>query len=372
MFSAKLFDGSLFQDPSPLCSDFIAQAVSIFVSSLHRPFLISHLIHPDSGEQVPLHDTLSTDTVYYLFFDYHTVRPWMKEEFINIEAISELPQAIRHLEKHKDKIDYKRLSKNHAAGHLLWEKRDDPECFDWPYLCKNPADQVIDLMERYPEYVHWPAACVNENPGIIRFLERNLSRIHWNCLSRNPVTLPLLLKYPQNISWADFSANPAAIPYLCEHPDRINLHELCSNPNGMDLIIERLDQMMPVDWRIVSRANHPYIDQLLEKVHGKEDIKEYLCWWSLSKNPSAIRYLIKYNLPINHSVFVNPHPEIISFVFLKSMIPFDLDRNDELLRNPSAIKYIETEHILDYIIEQNKSSFWKHLSHNPAIYCPPL
>jgi hypothetical protein len=364
MFTAKLLEGTLFQDPSPICSQFLANAITLYTQPKHRPFLIIHLIHPETGEKVNDEELLSPDCIYYLLFDYHTVRPWVKEELSNFYNISSMPAAIRHLEKHKEHINYKQLSRNSAAGELLWEKRDDPECFDWVWLCKNPAPKVIPLMELHRTYVHWPSVCVNQNPDVLPFLEKYLMYVNWSSLSTNPIAIPLLLKYPQNIDWSAFSSNPASIPYLLEHPERINLHELCKNSNATDLLIERIDQFMPVDWLTISRSSNPRILEILELVPS--DRFDLLDFVSLSVNPLTIEYVMKHDI-IHESLFLyNKHPDILQYckrVFGENFYT----GNHLIFQNPYTIDYMEEN--LDWVI---KSVKWYHLSMNPAIYCPPL
>lgn len=382
LFTAKLLEGTLFQDPSPTCVEFLSKAIQLYSSPRYQPFLIISLIHPEEERKLELDEVLSPDLIYYMIFDYHTVLPWIKEEMINLSIHSENPFAIRHLEKHQDKINYKRLCLNHAAGHLLWEKRDDPEIFDWYHLCKNTADEAIWLMEMYPEYIQWPAISTNQNPAILSFLEKNIQHIYWSYLSRNPIAIPLLIKYPENIDWTTFSGNPSAIPYLIQHPERINLHELCCNHNATELIIERLDQFLPVDWRIISR--HPSIVHILDHLINiigmtEEQLVSKLDWSELSKNSCVIEFLIKYPSRIlNHIIpFThNRHPSIvekligmIGEVNLRTQI-LENFRPSEILRNPSAIEYVES--IKEYLITADNNILWKKLAHNPGIYCPPL
>ena len=60
------------------------------------------------------------------------------------------------------------------------------------------------------------------NPAAIHILEQNMDKIDWNSLSRNPAAIHLLEKNVHKIDWLWLSINPAAIHLLRKNVDKIN------------------------------------------------------------------------------------------------------------------------------------------------------
>jgi len=78
-----------------------------------------------------------------------------------------------------DKIDWKRLSANHKAIHLL---EANPDKINWKWLSRNPA--AIHLLEANLDKVNW--MWLSLNSAAIHLLEANLDKVNWMWLSRNP------------------------------------------------------------------------------------------------------------------------------------------------------------------------------------------
>ena len=83
------------------------------------------------------------------------------------------------MEENKDKIDWKYLSRNTNAIHLL-EKNQDK--IDWYYLSSNP--NAIHLLEQNQDKIDW--YFLSSNPNAIHLLEKNQDKIYWSSLSFNP------------------------------------------------------------------------------------------------------------------------------------------------------------------------------------------
>jgi hypothetical protein len=74
-----------------------------------------------------------------------------------------------------DKLDWKRLSSNPAAIHLLEKNMSK---VNWIWLSRNPA--AIHLLEKNLNKVDW--WWLSSNPAAIHLLEKNLSKVDWGML----------------------------------------------------------------------------------------------------------------------------------------------------------------------------------------------
>ena len=83
------------------------------------------------------------------------------------------------LEANQDRLNWKLLSINPAAIHLLEANLDK---IDWDFLSTNSA--AIHLLEANPDKIDW--AELSENPAAIHLLEANQNKIEWWTLSVNP------------------------------------------------------------------------------------------------------------------------------------------------------------------------------------------
>ena len=78
-----------------------------------------------------------------------------------------------------DKIDWRMLSENPSAIHLLEANQDK---IDWTWLSGNPS--AIHLLETNQDKIHW--RWLSTNPAAIDLLEANQDKIYFRFLSKNP------------------------------------------------------------------------------------------------------------------------------------------------------------------------------------------
>ena len=84
----------------------------------------------------------------------------------------------------QDKIDWRWLSSNPAAIHMLEANQYK---IDWFWLSQNPA--AIHLLETNQDKINW--CLLSQNPAAIHLLEANQDKINWYWLSRNPAIFEL-------------------------------------------------------------------------------------------------------------------------------------------------------------------------------------
>ena len=193
-------------------------------------------------------------------------------EFINIQNLAQYntnPEAILLFEnKLRTHTHIICLSSNPNGIYLL---ESYPDSINWWSLSKNPNG--LALLNANPDKINWSGLSANPNPDSIHMLEANPDKIDWTELSYNPSGMALLEANPDKIIWSGLSANPNGIILLKANPDKINWDSLSSNPNGIHLLKNNITN-------------------------------KYICWWSLSKNPSIFE-------PDTKQYYVNLQNKII-------------------------------------------------------------
>ena len=79
----------------------------------------------------------------------------------------------------KDKINWRQLSRNPNAIHLLEQNKDK---INWDYLSENP--NAIHLLEQNKDKINW--WYLSRNPNAIHLLGQNKDKFDWCFLSQNP------------------------------------------------------------------------------------------------------------------------------------------------------------------------------------------
>jgi rhodanese-related sulfurtransferase len=141
-----------------------------------------------------------------------------------------------------DKIDWRELSRNPAAMHIL----NDPKYYtylDWLYVVgnKNAAELIKNNFN-----LHILDACSYDlyaNPHLIDVIEQNMEKINWNGLSENYNAIHILEKNLDKINWYCLSENHNAIHLLEKNLDKINdtsrfCWGLSGNKNAFKLLLQ--------------------------------------------------------------------------------------------------------------------------------------
>lgn len=156
---------------------------------------------------------------------------------IDWSGLSANPNAIEILKSNLNKIDWNWLSTNPSAFELLymnqnkinWWKICSNECpkvvklliepmvqcitksgfkhkdkIDWKLLSRNPS--AIHIMHQYEDMIDW--SFLSPNLNAIDIIESNLDRVNWEYLSANPHAIHLLKANLCEIDWGRFSKNP--------------------------------------------------------------------------------------------------------------------------------------------------------------------
>jgi hypothetical protein len=189
-----------------------------------------------------------------------------------------------------------RIIKRVDSLNIIYEP-SKPPC---NYLSKSGVTkiQLVDMHEPlrnrqcdiYGKLWHDLNRC-KDNVWVTELLIENPDKIFWPdfCMHENQEAIDFIMKNPHQIEWVPFSSNPWAIEILSDpnNQEKIRWDVLCLNPAAMDMI---------------------------EKRFIENPIDNGLNFSKLSRNPSAIEFLMK-------------HPELISF--------------DYLCANPNGIPLIE-------------------------------
>lgn len=289
---------------------------------------------------------------------------------LNSKFLELNPRAIHFIEKHLDRIDYFNLCKNTNAIHLIEEQ--DFMYLDMCLLSRKAS--AVPLLEKKKYRINWKSLSINTeashlmkynldkidwddiayNIGAIPLIEKNLHRLStrgWRILSKNPEAVPILKKNIHKIDWSSLSLNPQAIDLLKNNIDKIEWHTLSKNPMGIPIIENNLDKLDESCWKALS--SNP------EAIHLLEQYPEKINWKSLVNNPRASllieKEIINNNpLIIRNIAMVARHPHnihllkhISSFFFKFSYIhefyPVDRilsDVYDVICNHPHALSWL--------------------------------
>ena len=159
-------------------------------------------------------------------------------------------RTMNFLENNQEKINWKYLSGNPNAIHLLEKNLDKINRWWywwswrswWYWLSKTPY--ALDLLKKSQYKIDWE--CLSKNPNAISILEKNPENIYWPYLSENPNAISILEKNIYKIDWFYLSHNPNAIHLLEKNPDKIYWPWLCENVGVNKLNYKRLTERMDI------------------------------------------------------------------------------------------------------------------------------
>lgn len=91
-----------------------------------------------------------------------------------------------------------------ATGNLI-----DKENIDWWVLCLRAPKTLMPFLERHKDKIDWDR--LSQNPNAIELLSKseNMDKISWDMLSRNESAIELLRRNPDKINWFELSTNKA-------------------------------------------------------------------------------------------------------------------------------------------------------------------
>ncbi len=237
-------------------------------------------------------------------------------EHLNFDILSSNTGAIPLLEKYINRVNWRSLSGNGDATHLLernphkiffgWElsrynkslpfMRKYINRLDWEWLCANPY--AAKLLEENPRKIHYETLCGNcaavhlieplletdaygnyvhplyykvdwvmlsLNHGATHILEKNVDKLDYWCLSMNKNAGHLLAQNLEKIDWCLASKNTGAYSLLEKHIDKIIWDWFSCNSEGIGLLAKNLGKL---DWKNFSLNDKaiPILLQHLDKV----------------------------------------------------------------------------------------------------------
>jgi hypothetical protein len=267
-------------------------------------------------------------------------------------------------------IDYGLLSGNTNPGAIPLLENEYSK-IDWKLLSKNP--NAIHLLKRFGSIrkIDWYNLASNPNPEVIPLIENNLDRLFhvddWFFeLGRNPNAIPLLEKNP-DIFHKD---NMDSLYGLSQNP----------NPDAIPLIFKNLDKFDNTAWSFL--GENPNFIEIMNKclfLKNKEILNNVIVYCSnISKNPNAIHFL-EATQDIIYWPYLSENPNAISLLEKNQ----DKINWDNLSKNPNAISLLEkNQDKINWfdlsanpnaipLLEKNLDKIdWEWLSGNPSIFEP--
>ena len=311
---------------------------------------------------------------------------WIDIDKLDMNIISTHHQAIKYLEENPHKINWKMISYNKAAVHLI-KNNLDKIC--WDGLCSNSSNEVLPILEENIEKVNWSRICRNESSWINNLLKNNIvpnNEIQHHTddlyfLSRNTEAIPFLEKNIELIYWDGLHANKNAIHLLDKYNINIDFTLLHMNPNpeALKLFVKyrhHRNFMFNLDFAegsiivpILKRNPH-LIDSYIcrnENPDATNMIKQYIehckntdsssiCWDDLSENPAATS-IMKENIDkIQWDLFCTLETRAAMEIIRENLDKADWD---VLSANKMAI----------HILKENQDKInWNNFSTNEGIY----
>jgi hypothetical protein len=247
----------------------------------------------------------------------YVFRNWvLNNKRLEVESLSENPNAVDYLTNNPGLINWGNLSRNPNAINLLTEKYKQEEILlengeynklpekerlSWFYLSENPkAKKLLEakfkkerLLENYDLtnvsrrdillYLNWRK--LSANPCAINLLSmpENIGKIDWVQLSQNPNPKAVdLLKLPDNIDRLAWKGIPPENPFY---------NTELSDVNETDDTIE---------WGVLSLSRNEHTIELLRKRAEYEDTLSSTEYMRL-RRPKKINW---YYLSVNPAIFI--------------------------------------------------------------------
>lgn len=298
----------------------------------------------------------------------HMLRHWIDETKLYNGALSGNPKAVSYLEKHPERIVWRKLSKNPNAIPLL---KKNPEKIAWEWLSCNPSPDAIPLLEENPEKIDWHF--LSKNPTAIPIIEKNLDKVKWEMLCTNPNAIPLLKKHPEKvvISYLCGNPNPDVIPFLHKFEKIMKKMDstwwgLSKNPHAVNLLKANPER---INWNSLSANPNPDVIPLLEQNPEK------INWIELTKNPGAIPFLKKNMDKIKWTwISGNPNPQAMDIIEsvinkpLKELKQKNIQQKVKLGKSINMYYLSKNPHAI-YLLEKHPEKIcWESISLNPNIF----
>ena len=226
----------------------------------------------------------------------------MNPEMINIDYLALNPNIIEILNGTDE-------SKIEGAFGDPFNRKD---MLDLEWICKNPSQDVVEMLKENKGKIHWGHLSHNTNPDAINLI---LDKIGMDIYLANRFDGDDYLYYStdeeqedmMSVSWGNIAANPSAGKIIEAYEDEVYWRYASSNtnPNILSALYSR--HRSKIDWRELS-ANPSAMEILKE---NPDNIVRY----ALSSNPGAIEYLKENPSKIDwYELCKNPNPEAIELL----------------------------------------------------------
>ena len=207
--------------------------------------------------------------------------PFNRKDMLDLEWICKNPSqdVVEMLKENKRKINWGDLSENTNpdAINMILDKieldnNNAKNMFDENYLYYSTDEE-----EEYRMNVCWGNIAANPSAG--KIIEAYEDEVYWRYASSNtnPNILSVLYRrHRSKIDWRDLSANPSAMEILKENPSNIVWYVLSSNPSAIEYLKENPSES---DWRELCKNPNPKAIELLENKPDEID------WFHIWENP---------------------------------------------------------------------------------------
>lgn len=218
-------------------------------------------------------------------------------KFIDWRSLSWNPCAVHLLEQNKDKIDWEEICRNINAIHLIREytknMTQNVNKVMLDALCAN--ENAVELIEAY-------TCNMKQRLNIQSNVHNNL--VNLNILCKNPNAIPLIRTFigysflnKKKVNWQYLSSNPNAIELLKDNLDKIDWFMIAGNKNVV-LILKclKLNDLQivlenEIHWDYLS-SNHGVIPFLVDLYKSnKVQFLHKVNWRRMCYNPESIPFL---------------------------------------------------------------------------------
>ena len=162
------------------------------------------------------------------------------------------------------------------------------DMLDLEWICKNPSQDVVDMLKENKRKINWGDLSENTNPDAINMILDKLEHDNYN--AKNMLDGDYLYystdeeeEYRMNVCWGSIAANPSAWKIIQAYEDEVHWRYASSNTNPKILSVLYEQHRSKINWSELS-ANPSAIEYLKEN-------RSKIDWCKLSKNPKAIELL---------------------------------------------------------------------------------
>jgi hypothetical protein len=147
--------------------------------------------------------------------------------------------AVHFIRNHPQYLDYKTLSRFEHGIEFIEEliKNRKIHRIDWRELSKNPAAIHILKENKYYKYIDWKHIIYNKNAACI--VKSNLNKMgnYWYDICKQAHLIEIIEDNFEKINWYGLSENDKAIHILIHNMDKIDIHGLFRNKNSFELLL---------------------------------------------------------------------------------------------------------------------------------------